>query len=71
MSVFHSDESMQSPPSVGSADLPQKDLQVQSNASFAQNMMDDTEYLVPSLEEREKLLTEVHTFGHFGHHAMI
>jgi len=71
MSVSHLDEFLQSPPSVGSSDLQQKDWRVQSSASFAQNMMDDTEYLVPDPEKREELLTEVHSFGHYGHHAMI
>lgn len=34
-------------------------------------MMDDTDYLVPPPEKREELLTEVYSFGHSGHHAMI
>ncbi|OAQ22411.1 hypothetical protein K457DRAFT_131299 [Linnemannia elongata AG-77] len=34
-------------------------------------ILNDTEYLVPPPEKREELLTEVYSFGHYGHHAMI
>ena len=44
---------------------------MRTDASFAQNCMADSDYLVPNPEEHKKLLYEVHAFDHYGHHAMI
>jgi hypothetical protein len=71
MSISHSNESVQLSPHTGSDDATLRDLQIQSNVSFAQTMMDGTKYLVPSPDKREALFTEVHAFGHYGHHAII